>query len=347
MKRRHVTYRSAAARHAGFTLIEILIAITIIGILASIVLGALQQARETAKAAKTRSLVTRLHYIIMAKLDSYSTRRVSMNLNDYVTTSGYYNISPQWRSRELARARVNAIRDLMRLEMPDRWSDVFVISPLVLTTRPAVSRRYLRVAKPALAAHGEATLSKWGAAECLYMIVMNIPDAAEQFHASEIGDIDGDGLNEFHDGWGRPIRFIRWPSGFVPVNDAVTDLQTGVPYNPAVPDTQPDPFDPQCVVSAGQGAFPLYPLIYSAGPDGIFDINIGKMNNDADTHRYTLDGDGDGNIDGNLNPFRSDDDGNPIGEPRDAKTPLDEPNNGQLDHYDNIHNHVLESARER
>ena len=61
----------------------------------------------------------------------------------------------------------------------------------------------------------KAAVADNAAAECLYMIVMSIPGAAEQFHASEIGDVDNDGLPEFIDAWGRPIRFLRWPAGFI------------------------------------------------------------------------------------------------------------------------------------
>ena len=33
-----------------------------------------------------------------------------------------------------------------------------------------------------------------------------------EFSSSEVRDTDGDGLNEFVDAWGRPLRFYRWPT---------------------------------------------------------------------------------------------------------------------------------------
>ena len=73
-------------------------------------------------------------------------------------------------------------------------------------------------------------VDKNAAAECLYMIVMGIPEAAEQFQNTEIGDVDGDGLKEFIDGWGHPIRFIRWPVGFVDFSSIeTTDGPAGSP----------------------------------------------------------------------------------------------------------------------
>ena len=41
-------------------------------------------------------------------------------------------------------------------------------------------------------------------------------EARTMFTSQDIGDIDGDGAPEFLDGWGKPIRCIRWPAGFVP-----------------------------------------------------------------------------------------------------------------------------------
>ena len=60
-----------------------MIVITIIGILASVVLGGLNSARTAAKIAKTKSLVTRLHYVVMEQYDSYRTRRPAMDLEAY------------------------------------------------------------------------------------------------------------------------------------------------------------------------------------------------------------------------------------------------------------------------
>ena len=69
----------------------------------------------------------------------------------------------------------------------------------------------------AQATSGHANLTTYQGGECLFMIVTLggfDPWAIENFRNDEIGDIDGDGAKEFHDGWGRPIGFIRWPVGF-------------------------------------------------------------------------------------------------------------------------------------
>ncbi|NLE38291.1 MAG: type II secretion system protein, partial [Pirellulaceae bacterium] len=298
----------------GFTLIDLLVAVTIIAILATIGLGALNSARESARVAKTQATVTKLHYLIMNKYDSYRTRRLPIN-----TVGMNPNVA--------ARARLNAVRDLMRMEMPDRFTDI-TDGPLTGITQPSLSLRYRRIVAAATGATDEH-----GAAECLYLIVSAIPGAMEQFHSNEIADVDNDGLPEFIDAWGNPIRFIRWPAGFYAHAEhdfhGDSELQFGpdpLPCGDPNPKYQPDPFDP---TKQAPGDFALFPLVYSAGPDEEYDINRG-LDSSLNTYAYVLTG---GNLE-IINPMGVNYE---IGRPmnnRDPSIPF-----GDLRHYDNIHNH--------
>jgi len=329
MNRQIAGRRPVACPAAGFTLIELLITVVIISILAAMAFGALQAARARAYEDNTKALITKLHHIIMEHYDSYLTRRVP------ITTS---ILNPQ----AAARARVNGIRDLMRMEMPDRWSDVSNGSLCGLPI-PALSRRYLRACQRAIArlqsqgyspSEIASLIESHGAAELLYLIVMNSPDAADQFRESEIGDADGDTLMEFHDAWGNPVRFIRWPAGFVPTNDADTALQMANAVH------NPDPFDPRGVMARfyGQLGYSLFPLIYSAGPDEIYDINVGWTTAGA-TYAYALD------ALGNIDPYAADMGGSgyQIGQPLNRPAGGGATSVSNLHHFDNIHNHRIEA----
>jgi len=255
----------------GFTLIELLTTITIIGIMAGMVLGAMQMARQSAKDAATKATIAKLNSIIMRRYESYLTRRVP------ISTVG---LSP----KVAAEVRLTALRELMRMEMPERWSDVInppdtsdatkpdvngptPIKDLAGNTRatlyrPALSKlyaqRYIQMVW-----NKTAPSPDYSCAECLYMIVsMGSPEAMEQFSQSEIGDVDGDGMPEFLDGWGHPIMFLRCAPGFVG-----SDIQT----NNAT--TNHDPFDTRRVDTA---AFHTIPLIYSAGSDGKYGVDVSK-----------------------------------------------------------------------
>lgn len=220
-------------RRGGFTLVELMVVIVILGILASLSLAGLAVTRQRARIAKTRSTIRKIDEIISPHYASYLSRRVTASAN-----SG-------GDRRVLALERLQALRFLLVTEMPDQWADVNANAAI---TAPA--RRYATYK----AALGNTLSPAYESAECLAMIVSRggfAPDAMENFRTDEFGDIDGDGAPEFHDGWGRPIAFIRWPSGY-----------------PGFSQTTPDPFDPMGVSGAGQGRdWALTPLIYSPGPD--------------------------------------------------------------------------------
>ncbi len=296
---------------SGFTLVELLVTIAVIAVLATLLLGALYTAQDAARAQKTRSTIAKLHTMMMSRWESYKTRRVPIT------------IPPGTQPKIAARMRLDALRELMRLEMPDRYSDI-IDNPAIIA-RPSVSHAYLRKVTSAPAGYA----NDHDRAECFYMIITLGADdddtAADKFGASEVGDADGDGLREFHDAWGTPIRFLRWAPGFV------SELQT------RDPSTQPDPFDPRHVYptqptdpapAQTEITFALYPLIYSAGPDKEFDIYGGEASfqySGAKNNPYV------GLIAPNVFPLGQ------IG------ATVDIPVNGEQNWQDNIHNHLIGS----
>ncbi len=224
MIRRAASCRSAFRR--GFTLVELLITVSIIAIMSSMVLFAMFQAQDAARAQKTRTLIAKLNNIIMTRYDEYRTRRIPYHFPPITQNApATERLAAQ---KELARARLDCLHDLMRLEMPDRWSDVVdpPAAPFAhgipattmaayggTLTRPPLSQVYLAKYNAAAAPTDEHQ-----GAECLYMIVMAAVaqqgDSRDVFKATDIGDVDEDGMPEFLDGWGYPIRFLRWAPGY-------------------------------------------------------------------------------------------------------------------------------------
>jgi prepilin-type N-terminal cleavage/methylation domain-containing protein len=244
-----------ACQAKAFTLVELLVVLVIVAILSALSLAGLAGVRDRSKADKTRSTIRKLNDIIVPQFESYLSRRVTTSgsfpqqcVGAGTFTAGGTPVMMASGAYSAAINRLWAQRLIMTLEMPDQWNDVMAAGsaavPLWTLTTPV--RRYARYKNQV------SPDSRYESAECLAMIVMRggmDADAIEGFRADEIGDIDKDGAAEFHDGWGRPIAFIRWPAGFKPLD----------------PSTNPDPFDPMRVASPLGSS--VEPLIYSPGPD--------------------------------------------------------------------------------
>jgi len=354
--------RGGTVRRTAFTLVELLVTMTILALLATMVLAGLSSAREAARAAKTRSTIAKLNRVIMEKYDSYRTRRVPLDVETYVkNNSSKYDTSATGLPQSIARARLNALRDLMRREMPDRWSEVTSTSNAIISTSPrlAAHQYFYDAYNRAVSATNASTVARNADSKLLYLIVMMNPEAAAMFGADEIGEPDRDSLKVFLDGWGRPIKYLRWPAGFLPYDatftpyvpmsygalwGADTDLQTnarvaGTTGSAGNELVSPDPFNPRRISASYGGSanpaginYALFPLIYSAGPDGEYDINIGK-DSSGNMSDYAFN-----TSTGNRDPYGTDATNTYlVGQPLNNQSPTLPPR-----HLDNIHNQRLE-----
>ena len=343
----------------GFTLIELLAVIAIIGVLAALVLGALRGAQQDALVAKTRATISKIDAVLSERMDDYFTRSLDF-VGDSFANNFYVRerfpvenvrrapfaqrlqdpnwpivpgrTSPPFAATNVPavgllreRLRIAAIRDLMRLEMPDGVGDLFINgfarnapptlnAPVVLATgfregpvasqpiAPVVQQLevptdFRRIVQKVLAADAllagrtrasggdERWADTFANEELLYLVVDGsyvggVP-AIETFAASEIADKDGDGLNEFIDAWGNPLRWIRWPGGVTnrsPFSPDPLNITNPIGTDPLDPTQADVGYDPaQNALPQPEAALPGFtprPMVVSAGPDGRFGIRF-------------------------------------------------------------------------
>ena len=357
--------RSSRPSRSGMTLVELMVSLVIMTILVSLSFAGLTAARTSAKRARTATTIQKISQIILPYYEQYETRRPS------ITNSGV--LAKMSRGREfVADAKQLAIRRLMTLEMPERLTDIteaFQVNGQRVTDKayaknygtggsqvivsfpemPPTARRYNSLLSTAT----RSVTSD----ELLHLIVTRgpvaDPDVISHFRDDETRDTDGDGLPEFIDGWNRPIRFKRWPTGFVSPMQQIDGELRNV-------DT--------LISDKGHR---LVPLIYSAGFDGSYDIEeapgFSYSGFDFDPFRYDPNApnpatspinQGQASVRGevvlvprNLDPLTFTATryvGTPIsgafltvGSPRDTGSSDGETPNGVLESADNIHNHDM------
>lgn len=306
----------------SFTLVELLVVIVIIAILGGMTMIALAGAQRDAEVARTRATIRKINEIILGKWEEFTTRALPIELpavamRPSALASGTVPVTGQ----EIARLRLVGLRDLMRMEMPDRITDIGYTPTLlqleVVNNNP-VSRSMLLVGNlpyPSLwSSYREkffvpptpvaatpyapgpiGTLRPaWtitnANAELLYHVVASSSNngigGLEAFRASEIADTDLDGYPEFVDAWDRPIKWIRWPAGAdwsEIVAGAAADARVLENRGgDAMDATKSDwRFLNDSSGVTGDNPFTLQPMVLSAGPDGAFDIVFDVTDVDA------------------------------------------------------------------
>ncbi len=229
----------AVSTRGGHTLLETLIAVVVVMIMAATATAMYGHAMQQARAAHTQMQITKIERVVNERWENYETRRVPVSASHRL-----------YRQVE----RINALRELMRLELPDRKSDVIDDPVTPGLRRPAASQFFLRQ----VPANPDDWSTTYQGAECLYLILLvQRGNGLAHIKADTIGDKDGDGMKEIHDAWGNPIEFLRWAPGFRSPRQTCNTV------------TDPDPLDPFHVYIE---TYALYPLIYSAGPDGAYHL---------------------------------------------------------------------------
>jgi prepilin-type N-terminal cleavage/methylation domain-containing protein len=195
-------HRNIRHRRRGFTMIEILVVVGVILLLMTMSIGLLRNAVGTARQRQTEATILKVHGLMQQRMDAFYRAMERTNLKqatdkikmDWYTT---YNMIPPDRAID-----VMVKKSIFQSRFPQMFLERNLLTnpPSGVTVVPANHQTVTQ----------SAALLYWTLTDSEVFGVAPVDES--EFTSSEVRDTDGDGLLEFVDGWGKPLRFYRWTS---------------------------------------------------------------------------------------------------------------------------------------
>tara|TARA_R110002072_G_scaffold173600_1_gene328233 strand:- start:30303 stop:31646 length:1344 start_codon:yes stop_codon:yes gene_type:complete len=236
---KHIAIRRPKAHPSdstGFTLIEILIVLSIVSIVAAALGVTISNMMTNAREAQTTATLRKIDGLIIERQQGLQRAFEGRDFIRYVSTTHEKlrlgdpaNGIPALISIDDRSVEAVARKDFARLFFPQRFAEM-----IDTRTGPAPGTAGADGIPDRIQfddAYGSVVTWTGGtiktptnhnpnteSAELLYfaltrMEVFGVPlTAVDDFSTREVADTDNDGLPEFIDGWGNPLRFYRWPT---------------------------------------------------------------------------------------------------------------------------------------
>jgi prepilin-type N-terminal cleavage/methylation domain-containing protein len=276
----------------GFTLLEILVVIGLISFLMVISLTVIANFITTAREKATATTIRKIHAMYQERIEAYQRSLKGPQYEAQVDTklaqlqrAGVYGMQ-----RKVAEVLLR--KDLARAMLPQRFGELpDNLTPPATNAPNGHPDVFDQDPNYVAARHNPVTES----AALMYFnltrrdVVGVPPVGVDEFSTLEVMDTDGDGLLEFVDAWGQPLRFYRWPtrlirSGGPGVALVVADRQRadllikGLRKRPPTGNRDPldqDPEDALGYVAREMNRFPT--LATLPGGLGINEVNYHTM----------------------------------------------------------------------
>lgn len=201
----NMNHMQAIAFPQAFSLIELLMAMGIIVLLAALLIMPIRNILGKSKENATRATILKIDNLIR-QAQQEMERASPKNDLAYKWALSEFPDNPDKRDRWANRMR-------LKLNFPQTEQDCEA-----LPNNPIA--RLIAQKKAEAGINGQIdpdTVSS----SLMYILltdgaIWGVPLAdADKFTANEVQDTNGDGLMEFVDAWGKPLKFYRWPTGLV------------------------------------------------------------------------------------------------------------------------------------
>lgn len=188
----------------GFTLVELLMVIGIITLLAAVLVVAIGRAGVTAREKATTALIKKVSGQVQERLEALDRLKSQPQFAQEAQTFASQN-STSSSPMSVNQAKILLLKNAMKKFFPQSFAELSAMD----SAEYAIFTANYNSSK-----HNSDTESS---ALLYYMLTqgkgLGIPTMDPgDFKSSDVADTDGDGLLEFIDSWGKPLRFYRWPT---------------------------------------------------------------------------------------------------------------------------------------
>lgn len=258
----------------GFTLVELLIVIAIIAVLMGLSLSVMSGLTSQAEQEATNTTIRKLDGLLQQRMEAFDRAFKGARKDSAVNIVGGLLASQQIFGVRQEVIEILAKKRSFRFEFPQRFAERLLEehgpsqnapAPQVANlpnsiffaiAAPAARQRLVDAGKAALDTDilAEATNAfsrhrpETESAELLYFALTastsyGVPQVdTDYFTNREVADTDGDGLPEFIDAWGFPLRYYRWPTRLI-------DITAPNPFQPIL-SNQSDSTDTRAIAKA-------------------------------------------------------------------------------------------------
>lgn len=232
--------RRTPAAPRGFTLVELLMVVVIIGILSALIITASMSLLGTSREAATKATLSKVNTLLKQRMSAFEIQLS----NDY--TRGVHKTDPDFPSVNSLPEQDKKVfyrKKLFKKYFPQTWAEAREIAEEAGVLKPG---------DPLPTASDSASQAS-ESAEVLYMFLTKTSLTGQgevgqdAFLQSELADKDQEqDINpmyperrhkELVDSWGNPLRFYRWPCRLIKpsaVGPTYAQPLNGTPPNPAI-----------------------------------------------------------------------------------------------------------------